>query len=191
VVIIWSPPISLAERSRSRFALVVSCVQVRSFFLFLAMPTRVGCGRSKPVRLGLLTGILRRWWMAFFSRAERMFWSWENPLPQTLFYLLKHLFASNHLLYNKYVNLSYNILITSTLLYNMVLYTCMCWLCSRFTKNRSSWSWSTNPSPRWFVTTSHDDYLCTSSLHHSPQWWWLIVVALWWESFWFTVIVLS
>jgi hypothetical protein len=32
---------------------------VRSFFLFLAMPTRVVSGRSKPMRVGHRTRILR------------------------------------------------------------------------------------------------------------------------------------
>jgi hypothetical protein len=59
VVIVRSPWISLAERSRSSFALDVSCVQVRSFFLFPVMLMRVGSGRSKPMRVGPLTGILR------------------------------------------------------------------------------------------------------------------------------------
>jgi hypothetical protein len=34
-------------------------VQVRGFFLFLAMPTRVVSGRSKPMRVGQRIGILR------------------------------------------------------------------------------------------------------------------------------------
>jgi hypothetical protein len=34
-------------------------VQVRSFFLFLVMPMRVDSGRSKPMRIGHYTGILR------------------------------------------------------------------------------------------------------------------------------------
>jgi hypothetical protein len=42
------------------FALVVvSCVHVRIFFLFLAMPTRVVSGRFKPMRVGPRTGIRR------------------------------------------------------------------------------------------------------------------------------------
>jgi hypothetical protein len=45
--------------SHSSFALVVSCVMVRSFFLFLAMPMMVASGRSKPMRVGHHTGILR------------------------------------------------------------------------------------------------------------------------------------
>jgi hypothetical protein len=59
VVIYWSPWISLAERGRSSFALVVSCVQVRICFLLPAMPMRVVSGRSKPVRVGPRTGIHR------------------------------------------------------------------------------------------------------------------------------------
>jgi hypothetical protein len=59
VVIFWSPWISLAERSRSRFALVVTCVQVNLYFVFPAMPTRVVSGKSKPMRVGLCTMILR------------------------------------------------------------------------------------------------------------------------------------
>jgi hypothetical protein len=59
LVIFWSPWISLAERSHSSFALVVSCVQVRSCLLFPVMPTWVVSGRSKPWRVGLNTGILR------------------------------------------------------------------------------------------------------------------------------------
>jgi hypothetical protein len=59
VVICWSPWISLTERSHSSFALVVSYVSVRICFLFPAMPARVVSGRSKPMRVGLRTGILR------------------------------------------------------------------------------------------------------------------------------------
>jgi hypothetical protein len=51
--------ISLAERSRSSFALVVFRVQVRNCFLLLVMPTRVVSGKYKPMRDGLRTGILR------------------------------------------------------------------------------------------------------------------------------------
>jgi hypothetical protein len=58
VVVLGSPWICLVERSRSCFALVVSCVQVRSFFLFSVMPTAVAYGRSKLMRVGHLTGIL-------------------------------------------------------------------------------------------------------------------------------------
>jgi hypothetical protein len=32
---------------------------VRNCFLFLAMPTRVVSGKSKPMRVGLRTGVLR------------------------------------------------------------------------------------------------------------------------------------
>jgi hypothetical protein len=59
VVICWSPWISLAESSRSSFALVVSYVLVRICLLFLVMPTRALSGRSKLIRVGLRTGILR------------------------------------------------------------------------------------------------------------------------------------
>jgi hypothetical protein len=59
VVISWSPWISLAERSHSSFALVVSCVQMRICFLLLVMLMRVVSGRSKSMRVGLRTGILR------------------------------------------------------------------------------------------------------------------------------------
>jgi hypothetical protein len=52
VMIIWSRRISLVERSRSRFALVFSCVQVMNLFLFLMMTARVDSGRSKPMRDG-------------------------------------------------------------------------------------------------------------------------------------------
>jgi hypothetical protein len=58
-VIFWSPWISLAERSHSSFALIVFSVQVRKCFLLLAMPTRVVSGKSKLMRVGLRTGILR------------------------------------------------------------------------------------------------------------------------------------
>jgi hypothetical protein len=51
VVICWSPWINLIEHSRSSFALVVSYVQVKNCFLFLKMPTRVVCGKSKPIRV--------------------------------------------------------------------------------------------------------------------------------------------
>jgi hypothetical protein len=58
-VIFWSPWISLAEHSRSSFALVVFYVQVRRCFLLPAMPMRVVSGKSKPMRAGLHNGILR------------------------------------------------------------------------------------------------------------------------------------
>jgi hypothetical protein len=51
--------ISLAERSRSSFALAMFCVQVRNCFLLSAMPTRVVSGKSKPMRVGHRTRILR------------------------------------------------------------------------------------------------------------------------------------
>jgi hypothetical protein len=56
--LLGSPWISLAERSRSSFALVVFCVHVRNCFLLPVMPTRVVNGKSKPMRDGLRTGIL-------------------------------------------------------------------------------------------------------------------------------------
>jgi hypothetical protein len=59
VVTVRSPWISLAEPSRSSFALVVSCVQVRNFLLFPAMLMRVVSDKSKPWRVGLRTRILR------------------------------------------------------------------------------------------------------------------------------------
>jgi hypothetical protein len=58
-VIFWSPWISLAERSRSSFALAVFYVQVRNSFLLSAMPMRVDSVKSKPMRVGLCTVILR------------------------------------------------------------------------------------------------------------------------------------
>jgi hypothetical protein len=59
VVVFQSLWISLAERSRSGFTLVISCVKVRSFFLFSAIQTRDASGRSKPLRVRHLTRILR------------------------------------------------------------------------------------------------------------------------------------
>jgi hypothetical protein len=58
-VIFWSPWISLAERSHSSFALGVFCVQVRKCFLLPVMTMRDVSGKSKPMRVGLHTGILR------------------------------------------------------------------------------------------------------------------------------------
>jgi hypothetical protein len=43
----------------SSFALVVFYAQVRNCFLLLAMPMRVVSGKSKPMRDGLCTRILR------------------------------------------------------------------------------------------------------------------------------------
>jgi hypothetical protein len=53
--------ISLAERSRSSFALVVLfiCVQVRIFLLLPAMPTRAVSGRSRLRRAEFPTGTRR------------------------------------------------------------------------------------------------------------------------------------
>jgi hypothetical protein len=59
VVVVWSPWISLAEHSHSSFALIVSYVQVRSFFLVSVMPMRVASGRSKLMRVGHHTRTLR------------------------------------------------------------------------------------------------------------------------------------
>jgi hypothetical protein len=58
-VIFWSPWISLAEHSRSSFALAVFCVQVRNYFLLPVMPTKVVSGKSKSMRVVLRTGILK------------------------------------------------------------------------------------------------------------------------------------
>jgi hypothetical protein len=53
--------ISLAERTRSSFALVVLfCVQVRMFFLLSAMPTRAVSRRSRQMRAGFPTRTSRR-----------------------------------------------------------------------------------------------------------------------------------
>jgi hypothetical protein len=76
VVIIRSPWICLAERRCSSFALVVSCVQERNFLLFSVMPMRVGSGRSKPMRVGLLTRILR----LRVLMDGILFWGKENVL---------------------------------------------------------------------------------------------------------------
>jgi hypothetical protein len=56
--LLGSPWISLAERSRSSFALIVFCVQVRNCFLLPVMLMRVVSGKSKSMRDGLHTGIL-------------------------------------------------------------------------------------------------------------------------------------
>jgi hypothetical protein len=58
-VIFWSPWISLAERSRSSFAPAIFYVQVRNCFLLSVMLMRVISGKSKPMRVGLCTEILR------------------------------------------------------------------------------------------------------------------------------------
>jgi hypothetical protein len=58
-VILWSPWISLADRSHSCFAPTVFCVQVRNCFLLPVMPMRVISGKSKRMRVGLHTGMLR------------------------------------------------------------------------------------------------------------------------------------
>jgi hypothetical protein len=81
VVVFLSPWISLSERSHSSFALVVSCVQVRSFFLFSVMSTMVASGRSQPMRVGYHTGILR-------LRALMdviLFYGKENVLNESVF----------------------------------------------------------------------------------------------------------
>jgi hypothetical protein len=39
--------------------LLFFCVQVRNYFLLPAMSTRVLRGKSKPMRVGLCTGIIR------------------------------------------------------------------------------------------------------------------------------------
>jgi hypothetical protein len=54
-----SPWISFAEHSRSIFALLVSCVQVKSLFFIPAMPMKIVSGRSKSMRVGHCTRILR------------------------------------------------------------------------------------------------------------------------------------
>jgi hypothetical protein len=56
-----SQQISLAEHSRSSFALVIlSCVHVRIFFLvLLVMPTRAVSRRSRPMRDEFPTGTHR------------------------------------------------------------------------------------------------------------------------------------
>jgi hypothetical protein len=59
VMIIGSRRISIAECSRSGFALAFSYVQVRIFFLLSVKPTRDASERSKPTRVGNLTRIHR------------------------------------------------------------------------------------------------------------------------------------
>jgi hypothetical protein len=59
VIIVWSRWISLAECNRSSFALIFSCVPVKIFILFLAMPMKGVSGRSKPIRVGHHIGIRR------------------------------------------------------------------------------------------------------------------------------------
>jgi hypothetical protein len=54
-----SPWISFGEHSHSIFALLVSCVQVKSLFFFPVMPMKVVSGRSKSMRVGHRTMILR------------------------------------------------------------------------------------------------------------------------------------
>jgi hypothetical protein len=56
VMIVGSRWVSLAEHSRSSFALVVSGVQVRIFFLFPMLLMGGVNGRSKLMRVGCLTG---------------------------------------------------------------------------------------------------------------------------------------
>jgi hypothetical protein len=58
VMIFWSSWISLIERSRSNFPLVVFYVQVRNCFLYPVMPMRVVSGKSKLMRVELHTRIL-------------------------------------------------------------------------------------------------------------------------------------
>jgi hypothetical protein len=59
VVIFWSPWISLVVHSHSRSTLVVFYMQVRNCFLFPTMLMRVVSAKSKPIRVGLCTRILR------------------------------------------------------------------------------------------------------------------------------------
>jgi hypothetical protein len=143
-VIFWSPWISLAERSRSSFALVVFCVQVRSCFLLLTMPTRVVSGKSKPMKYGLHTGILRLrvpmdgilfWGKGNVLTVER------NSFRKLWFNPLKWNFGFKPLC-NQYLNLSCN---NFYLNFNIWCCTYVCWLCSRFTENHSSWSWRWTP----------------------------------------------
>jgi hypothetical protein len=56
ILVTW---ISLAEHSHSSFALAVFCVQVRNCFLLIEMSVRVVSGKSKLMRVGLRTEILR------------------------------------------------------------------------------------------------------------------------------------
>jgi hypothetical protein len=58
-VIFWSPWISLTECSYSIFALVVFYMQVRNYFLLLVMSMSDVSGKSKPMKVGLRTRILR------------------------------------------------------------------------------------------------------------------------------------
>jgi hypothetical protein len=55
----WSPWISLTERSRLNFALVIFCVHVRNCFLLSVMLMRIVSGKSKPMMVGFYTVILR------------------------------------------------------------------------------------------------------------------------------------
>jgi hypothetical protein len=59
VIFLGSPWIRLTKRSRSSFALIVFYIQVRNYFLLPVMPMTVVSGKSKPMRNGLHTLILR------------------------------------------------------------------------------------------------------------------------------------
>jgi hypothetical protein len=140
-VIFWSPWISLAECSRSSFALVVFCVQVRTYFLLLPMLTRVVSGKSKPMRAGLRTMILRlRVPMdgILFSGKGNVLTVERNCFRKLWFNLVKQNFCFKPPLWNQYINLSCN---NFYLNFNIWYCTYVCWLCSCFAENCSSWSW--------------------------------------------------
>jgi hypothetical protein len=59
IILLPNLRVEISDCNRSSFALVVSCVQMGSFFLLLMMPMRDASGRSKSMKVGCLAGILR------------------------------------------------------------------------------------------------------------------------------------
>jgi hypothetical protein len=144
-VIFWSPWVSLAECSRSSFALVVFCVQVRSCFLLPMMPTRVDSGKSKLMRDGFHTRILRLRvpmdGILFYGKGNVLTVE-RNCFRKLWSNLLNQNFCFNPPLCNQYINLSCNNFYWN---FNIWYCTYVCWLCSRFAENCSSWSWRWTP----------------------------------------------
>jgi hypothetical protein len=79
------------------FALVVFCVQMRACFLFPGTPTTVVSAKSKPLTVGLRSGILRLRALMdgilFYGKVDVL--NVRETTFATLFYPLNHLLGFN------------------------------------------------------------------------------------------------
>jgi hypothetical protein len=148
-----SRQISLDERSRSSFSLVVYCLcACEDVPPLLVMPTRAASERSRLMRAEFPIRTRRhRSYKEAHSLLGRRVCAWRErkPFSQKLY----SIFWST-LLTSSCVNLIHDtqtVITTFQLKYHGIVYLCVVFAHSCFVENPLIWSWDTNPSfLRWF-----------------------------------------